>query len=117
MLRGEVRLIELEPDDPDDPVPARPAVVVSTDIQNIRVAATGVGSITVVPVTTHVGAVYAFQVPLSRESVGLQSASKALVEQVRPVPLSRVGRKIGMLSNSEIMNVDRALRLHLGLND
>jgi mRNA interferase MazF len=46
---------------------------------------------------------------------GLRVDSKAQAEQVRSVPVGRLGDAIGHLPAEVMQRVDAALRLHLGL--
>jgi mRNA interferase MazF len=45
----------------------------------------------------------------------LRRNSKAQAEQVRSVAIERVGRRVGQLPASVMLELDDALRLHLGL--
>ena len=72
-----------------------------------------VKSITVVPITSNVTHVYPFQVLLPASECGLPSDSKAQAEQVRSVAIERVGRRVGQLPVSLLVELEDALRLHL----
>ena len=71
--------------------------------------------ITVVPVTSNVERVYPFQVLLPAAKTGLHRDSKAQAEQVRSIAVERVGARLGVVPNSMMLDLDEALRLHLGL--
>ncbi len=75
----------------------------------------GRGTVTVVPVTSNVTRVFAFQILLPAEVTGLRVDSKAQAEQVRSVALERVGPLLGTLSRPLLAQLDDALRLHLDL--
>ena len=64
MLRGEIRLIDLEPVRGSAANKRRPAVIVSNDGANATAARLNRGVITVVPLTSNVTRVYPFQVML-----------------------------------------------------
>jgi mRNA interferase MazF len=115
MLRGEIRLVNLEPARPGESNKTRPAIVVSNDAQNTRVAVSGVGSVTVVPITSNTDRIYPFQVLLSANDSGLPVDSKAQAEQIRTVSITRVGNRVGVLGSDVMDHVDAALRLHLDL--
>lgn len=115
MLRGEIRLVDLNPARGSEANKRRPAVVVSNDGANASAARLNRGVITVVPVTTKVTRVYPFQVMLPAADCGLPRDSKAQAEQVRSVAIERVGRLVGQLPPSLMSDVEDALRLHLGL--
>lgn len=70
---------------------------------------------TVVPLTSNVTRVLAFQVLVEPTASGLARASKAQAEQVRAVAVERIGPRIGRLTPELVEALDRALRLHLQL--
>lgn len=115
MIRGEIRLVNLDPVIGAEADKRRPAVVVSNDGANATAARLGRGVVTVVPVTSNIARVHPFQVKLSAEETGLRSDSKAQAEQVRSVAIQQVGRRIGRLPPDLMGQLDEALRLHLAL--
>lgn len=115
MLRGEVRLVDLEPVRGSGATKRRPAVIVSNDHANAAAARGGRGVVTVVPLTSSTTRVWPFQVLLPAESTGLDRDSKAQAEQVRSVSVERVGAALGRLVGERLAEVDEALRLHLAL--
>ncbi len=115
MLRGEIRVIDLEPVRGSEASKRRPAVVVSNDGANSTAFRLNRGVITVVPITSNVTHVYPFQVLLPATECGLPSDSKAQAEQVRSVAIERVGRRVGQLPASLLAELEDALRLHLAL--
>jgi mRNA interferase MazF len=115
MLRGEVRLVDLEPAVGSEADKRRPCVIVSNDGANAVAGRLGTGVVTVVPVTSNITRVYPFQVLLTAEASGLHTDSKARAEQVRSVSVSRVGPLLGRVPTDRMRTLDQALRLHLGL--
>jgi mRNA interferase MazF len=115
MRRGELRLTHLDPARDSEADKRRPAVIVSNDRANAVAARLGRGVVTVVPVTSYVSRVFAFQVLLPAESSGLRVDSKAQCEQVRSVAVQRLGPMLGQLPASVMGEIDDALRLHLAL--
>jgi mRNA interferase MazF len=115
VLRGEIRLVDLDPVRGAEAAKRRPAVLVSNDGANATAARLGRGVVTVVPVTSNVERVYPFQVLLPAGSTGLGKDSKAQAEQVRSVAVERVGAAIGEVPGEVMDRLDAALRLHLGL--
>jgi mRNA interferase MazF len=115
MLRGEVRLVDLDPAHAGEADERRPAVVVSNDRANASAARLGRGVVTVVPVTSNVTRVFAFQVLLPAQATGLRIDSKAQAEQVRSISVQRVGPALGRLPGPIMHAMDEALRLHLAL--
>jgi mRNA interferase MazF len=114
-LRGEICLVNLDPVIMGEPATTRPAVIVSNDAANTVSAALGRGVITVVSITSNIDRVYPFQVFLDAAVTGLDTDSKAQVEQVRAVSVQRVGGRLGGLSAELPDQLNVALRLHLML--
>src|SRR4051812_17607919 len=81
MLRGEIRLTDLDPARLSEANKRRPAVIVSNDRANASAAKRGRGVVTIVPVTSNVARVYPFQVLLNAQETGLRVDSKAQGEQ------------------------------------
>jgi mRNA interferase MazF len=113
--RGEIVSVALDPARGSEADKTRPAVVVSNDAANDTATRLGRGVVTVVPVTSNVTRVYPFQVLLPASQTGLPRDSKAQAEQVRSVAVERVGQRLGQLTPALVTELDRALRLHLGL--
>ena len=112
MLRGEIRLVDLEPVRAGEADKRRPAVIVSNDRANTVAARLGRGVVTVVPVTSNTARVFPFQVLLAADEVGVRLDSKAQAEQVRAVSVDRIGPVIGRLPAPLVAQLDEALRLH-----
>jgi mRNA interferase MazF len=115
MLRGEIRLVTLDPVIVAESNKRRPAVIVSNDGANATAARLGRGVVTVVPVTSNVARVYPFQVKLSTEATGLRTEAKAQAEQVRSVAVQRMGPRVGRVPADLMEEIDEALRIHLAL--
>jgi mRNA interferase MazF len=115
MLRGEIRLVDLDPARSGEAQKRRPAVLVSNDGANTTAARLGRGVVTVVPVTSNVGRVYPFQVLLAADDTGLDRDSKAQAEQVRSISVERLSHKVGTVPPVLMLAIDDALRLHLAL--
>ena len=115
MLRGEIRLVDLDPARHGEANKRRPAVVVSNDRANATAARLGRGVVTIVPLTSNLSNVYPFQVALPAEDTGLRADSKAHAEQVRSVSVERIGHALGLVPTQLMEKVDDALRLHLQL--
>ena len=115
MLRGEIRLVDLDPIRGSEANKRRPAVLVSNDRANAMAARLGRGVVTVVPVTSNVERVFPFQVLLPADETHLRTDSKAQAEQVRSVAVERIGAAIGRVPTRVMSQIDEALRLHLQL--
>jgi mRNA interferase MazF len=115
MRRGDIHSVDLAPTRGSEANKRRPAVIVSNDAANATAGRLGRGVITVVPVTSSVERVYPFQVLLPAAETGLDRDSKAQAEQVRSIAVDRVGGRLGVVPLALMLDIDEALRLHLGL--
>lgn len=115
MLRGEIRLTNLDPVRGSEADKQRPAVIVSNDRANLTAQRLGRGVVTVVPVTSNVARIFPFQALLPASSTGLRQDSKAQAEQVRSVAVERLGPVLGRVPAEIMAELDEALRLHLQL--
>ncbi len=115
MRRGDIHSVDLDPVRGSEANRRRPAVIVSNDAANATASRLGRGVITVVPVTSNVQHLYPFQVLLPAAATGLERDSKAQAEQVRSIAVERVGERLGVVPNAIMLDVDEAVRLHLGL--
>ena len=115
ILRGEIRLTDLDPVRGSEADERRPVVVVSNDRANAAAGRLGRGVVTVVPVTSNTRRVLPFQTLLPAGETGLRVDSKAQAEQVRSVAVERVGNVLGRVPAHLMEQLDDALRLHLEL--
>ncbi|MFC6081424.1 type II toxin-antitoxin system PemK/MazF family toxin [Sphaerisporangium aureirubrum] len=115
MRRGDIYWVDFNPVKGSETNKIRPAVIVSNDAANRGAARNGRGVVTVVPVTSAVDRVYAFQVLLRAAECGLKNDSKAQAEQLRAVDVERLGPRAGRLTPATLDRLDAALRLHLAL--
>jgi mRNA interferase MazF len=115
MLRGEIRLVDLEPVRGSEADKRRPAVIVSNDRANSVAARLGRGVVTVVPVTSNTSRVHPFQTLLLATATGLRQDAKAQAEQVRSLTVERLGAVLGQVPSDVMTQLDDALRLHLQL--
>lgn len=113
--RGDVHLVDLAAARGSGADNRRPAVIVSNDAANGTAARLGRGVVTVVPVTSNTDQVYPFQVLLRAAQTGLDRDSKAQAEQVRSIAVERIGDRVGVVPHAVMLDLDDALRLHLGL--
>ena len=115
MLRGEIRLVDLDPVRGSEANKRRPAVIVSNDRANAIAARPGRAGVTVVPISSDAQRVFPFQVFLSADATGLRHDSKAQAEQVRSLDAERIGAVLGVAPPQAMRELDDALRLHLDL--
>jgi len=115
MRRGDIHFVDLDPVRGSESNKRRPAIIVSNDAANATARRLGRGVITVIPVTSNVERVYPFQVLLPAAETGLDRDSKAQAEQIRSIAVERVGDRLGVVPNALMLDIDEAMRLHLGL--
>lgn len=115
MRHGDIYSIDLDPARGSEANKRRSAVIVNNDAANATAGRLGRGVITVVPVTSNVERVYPFQVLLPAAATGLDRDSKAQADEVRSIAVERVGDRLGVVPNAIMLDIDEALRLHLGL--
>lgn len=115
MLRGEIRLVDLDPVRGSEANKRRPAVIVTNDRANSIAARLGRGVVTVVPVTSNTDRIFPFRALLPAAATGLQQDCKAQAEQVRSVAVERLGAVLGRAPADVMAHLDDALRLHLQL--
>ena len=115
MLRGEIRLVDLDPGRGGEANKRRPAVIVSNDRANSIAARLRRGVIAVVPVTSNTDRIFPFQALLPAGATGLPQDSKAQAEQVRSIAVERMGAILGRAPADVMAELDDALRLHLHL--
>ena len=113
--RGEIRRVDFEPARGSEPSKLRPAVIVSNEGANGAAARLGKGLVTVVPLSSNVGSVLPFQVLVPSSESGLKADSKAQVEQIRGVDVSRIGPLLGTVPIQLMRKLDEALRIQLAL--
>jgi len=89
----------------------RPAVVVQSDLFNPTHA-----SIVVCPITSHCIDTPLFRLPLSAGSkTGLGKASQIMVDKLTAIKSDRIKEHIGGLTSKQRLELDKALKLWLGL--
>ena len=115
MLRGEIRLVDLEPIRGSEAGKRRPAVVASNDRAHATAARLRRGVVTVVPVPSNAARTFSFQPRLPASEPGRRVDGKAQAEQVRAVAVERVGPVLGRVPAGTMAALDDALRLHLQL--
>ena len=108
--RGEIYWVNLNPTIGSEIKKTRPALVISNDINNLHAQ-----TITVLPMTTATNKVYPFDVLIKTGAYGNQEPSKVKANQIRTVDKRRLGKLLGMLPADIMGQVEKALRLHLGI--
>lgn len=106
MKRGEVWWVDFEPALGTEVRKTRPAVIVSNDASNAAMR-----RVQVVPVTGNTEKLYVFESPVTIKG----KPGKAMADQVMTADKRRLKRRIGKVSAPEMLGIERALRIQLGL--
>ena len=106
MLRGEVWWVEFDPAVGSEIRKTRPAVIVSNDAANRNLS-----RVVVVPLTSTTVRQYPGEATVT---VGGQS-SKAMADQIMAADKSRLTSQLGMVSKSDVLAVEDAIKVHLAL--
>lgn len=107
MKRGEVWSVAGGPDYAGKP---RPVVILQDD------RFTGTLSITICPFTTNPTPAPLFRLPITpSERNGLALSSSLMVDKIMTVPKTKVGTRIGRLDDADLVRLNRAVVVFLGL--
>ncbi len=110
MKRGDIVTIA-DPEAGDFARKPRPAVVVQTNMFLQDHA-----SVTVCLITSHMTGLELFRIPLpADDQTGLLKPSEISIDKLQTVWRHRIGRKVGVVREETMFNVDQALRRWLAL--
>lgn len=108
--RGEVYWVDFRGSIGAEIRKVRPGVVVSEDGHNAHMS-----TVTIAPLSSAAGRVLLCEAAVPEGLVGDGRPSRVKTHQLRAVDKSRIGKKIGSLPVGAMVDVDRTLRIHLGL--
>lgn len=109
--RGEVYWLELLGTTGSEQAGRRPVLIIQNDAGNRSSPTTIVAAIT----SQTRARDYPFHVRFTAQESGLRLDGTVLCEQIQTVGQTRLGQLIGALSADKMREVDRALRVSLGL--
>jgi mRNA interferase MazF len=107
MKRGEVWWVDFEPAIGSEVRKTRPAVIVSNDASNGAMS-----RVQVIPVTSNTSKLYVFESRI--EVKGAQG--KAMADQIMTADKQRLKKRIGKVSPSEMLGIERAIKIQLGIH-
>ncbi len=107
MKRGEVWWVDFEPAVGSEIKKTRPAVIVSNDASNGAMS-----RVQVVPVTSNTSKLYVFESRI--EVKGAQG--KAMADQIMTADKQRLKKRIGKVSPSEMLGIERAVKIQLAIH-
>ena len=106
MKRAEVWWVDFEPARGGEIRKTRPVVIVSNDAANANLY-----RLQVVPLTSNSGRLYPSEAQISVAG----QVSKAMADQLSTVAKERLGNQLGVLSRDDLRQVERVLKIQLGL--
>lgn len=106
MLRGEVWWVEFDPAVGSEIRKTRPAVVLSNNSANRHLT-----RVVVVPMSRHTGRLYPGEAFVNVND----QKSKAMADQIMAADKTRLKTRLGVLSKEDLLAVEDAIKVHLGL--
>ena len=106
MKRGEVWWVEFDPSISSEIRKTRPAVIVSNDAANRNLS-----RVVVIPVSSNVARLYAGEAAVTISG----QPGKAMADQIMAADKRRLKSQLGTLSRAELVGLDEAIQVHLGL--
>ncbi|MDP3791483.1 MAG: type II toxin-antitoxin system PemK/MazF family toxin [Candidatus Omnitrophota bacterium] len=109
--RGDIFYVDLNPTKGSEQAGRRPVLVIQNNVGNEAAP-----TVIIAPLTTKkFSKEYPTNVQIKKGTAGLKEDSTVLLSQIRTIDKDRIERKVGSLSAEEILMVDEAIKVSLGL--
>jgi mRNA interferase MazF len=110
--RGEIWLVDLNPVRGSEQRGIRPCLVISNDVTNEYAP-----TVCVVPLTSNLtGSRFPINVLLHRQNTGLKQDSLLLGGQLRTVAKERLLRRLSLVQQECLLDIEKAIKLYLGFS-
>ena len=106
MKRGDVFYANLDPTQGAETQKTRPVLIVSNDAANRNLS-----RVVVVPLTSNTGKTYPGEAVVAIAG----QASKAMADQIMAADKARLKNQLGSLVKADLLAVEDAIKVHLGL--
>ncbi len=107
MKRGEVWWVDFDPAKGSEVRKTRPEVIVSNDASNVAM-----NRVQVVPMTSNTIKLYVFESRIEVKG----AKGKAMADQIMTADKQRLKKRIGKVSPSEMLGIERAIKIQLGIH-
>ncbi|MBF0566144.1 MAG: type II toxin-antitoxin system PemK/MazF family toxin [Nitrospirae bacterium] len=112
MIRGDIYIVDFNPSLGVEIKKTRPAVIISCNEANKYLK-----TVMVIPFSSKIENIYPFEVFVKKEDSGLDFDSKIKVSQMRAVDKARLRKHISTLSEYVIIEIEKAIKIHLSIGD
>lgn len=106
--RGDIFWVDFDPSKATEIQKKRPSLVCSHDILNENSS-----RIIVAPITSNLKKIYSFEFPIRDHS---SVEGKVMLDQIRSIDKSRLGKKIGSFSVKEMQEIEVIIKFILGIS-
>ena len=113
--RGEIYLVNFDPSIGAEIKKTRPALILQNDIANRYSSVTIVAAIT--SFSDKDGKMYSTEVFIGDSEGGLDNDSVALLNQIRTIDKQRLVKKLGVLKDKTMAQIDKAVQISLDFGD
>ena len=113
--RGEIYLVNFDPAIGAEIKKTRPALILQNDIANRYSSVTIVAAIT--SFSDKDGKMYSTEVFIGDSEGGLDNDSVALLNQIRTIDKRRLVKKLGVLKDKTMAQIDKAVQISLDFGD